>query len=165
MFYRSCLKSFLYKLVLEGALLFISFKCVSVIVASFFWLCQHVPVLLFRSSRCGNKWSPLWTVGWCCLVWLPFYFSCCILMDGRASHNGVFLTYVLRCRLRCYCSPCGQKCSAWMFFVLCLNHCVMCRLVAVLFRLLQSLCGLWMAISRLILIWRQGMLVVLYSVN
>jgi len=65
-------------------------------------------------------------------------------MDGKASHNGFFLTYVLRCRLRCYCSSCGQKCSsACVFYLLGLNHCVMCRFVAVLFPVLQSLCGLW----------------------
>jgi len=60
----------LYKLVLDGASLFISFKCVSLIVT---WLCRCAPVLLFRGSGCGNKWSPLWTGGWCCLIRLPFH--------------------------------------------------------------------------------------------
>jgi len=60
LFYKLCLKNFkLYKLVLDGALLFINFQCVSLIVASFFWLCLRAPVLLFRRSGCGNKRSPL----------------------------------------------------------------------------------------------------------
>jgi len=89
------------------------------------------PILTFVTRYCAHFGIP----------------SCLYSLIGRTSRNGFYLTYVLRCQLRCWCSPCGQNCSsAWIFFVLGLNHCVMCRYVAVLFPVLQSLCGVWTAV-------------------
>ena len=70
------------KVVLGGAFLFIGFKCVSRYHCFISLGCVAVRLFCcFVGVGVVTSGLTLRTVGWCCLVWLPFYFYCCILMN------------------------------------------------------------------------------------
>jgi len=124
-------------------------------VAVYLWVMSEYVYFAVSWVWCGIKWSRTpncWMVlsGKISLLFLLL----CYKRTDTISVTGFLLTYVLSCWLRRFLQSLwpeiffsvGVCASYWIF-----NRCVMCRFITVLFPVLQSLCGLWTAISSVFL--------------